>query len=220
MNDSIVSIDFEDQNPLLEAYDTAFASTIPNLLRDVFLSVVGITAYAVFLYKILRNIKSINICSSLSKILIKGSKKLCCCNAVGKKKLEPTSSTLSTFNPAITHQSTNSCTPFSVSAFAQHIPPSAPPAIPCAPSYREGGPENYHTIGNKYNSSTSLYQARMPTRSCSNINIKEEPCYEGVRGEFDTMCPHCPMYPPPKWPKYCKGTVGLVLHMAKTHNIK
>ena len=68
-NDSILSIDFEDQTPLLEAYDTAFASSIPNVLRDVLLSIVGIIAYAVIFYKIIRNIKSKKSCASLSKII-------------------------------------------------------------------------------------------------------------------------------------------------------
>jgi hypothetical protein len=225
-NDSIQFIDFEDQNKILESYDSVFASSLPNLLLDVFLSIVGIIVYAAIFYKIIINLKSIKRCTSVSKKTLHGSKKLCCwCKSIDKK-LEPTTQNtkVPVFNPTITYQPTNSFKSQSTADFAQPILPSAPPSLPCSQIYLEGGPNLYQTIGNNlpvsYNSTASLYQARMPTRSCSNIHIKEEPYEDANRGEYDTICPHCPMYPPPKWPKYCKGTVGLALHKSKTHNIK
>jgi hypothetical protein len=89
------------------------------------------------------------------------------------------------------------------------------------PSYTD--PNLYQTIGNFPNlqsqfpgtniSSSSLSHQRMTTRSCSTLNIKEEP-YEST-GEF-FICPFCPKDPP----KLCEGQTGLAQHMSRTHKIK
>jgi len=211
-NDTSKEIDFEEQNPVLEAYDNTFSSALPNLLRDIFLSIVGIFVYLAILYKIIINTRERN-CLNISKKTINDSKKLCCWCKFGKT-VEPTMEREPKFP-----QSALSTTA-SVNSFAPQVSTSSF-AFPLAsaPSFQDSNV--YHTIGNNfpvnYNSTSSLYQTRMPTRSGSNIYIKEEP-YGSNAG--DTICPHCPQGPPPKWPKKCKGQVGLSLHLSKMHNIK
>jgi hypothetical protein len=48
-NDSIQFVDFKDQNKILESYDSVFASSLPNLLLDVFLSIVLIIVQPFFI---------------------------------------------------------------------------------------------------------------------------------------------------------------------------
>jgi hypothetical protein len=95
--------------------------------------------------------------------------------------------------------------------------PTAPPApFQYPPTYHD--PNLYHTIGNalplptiqKASSSSlyqPLYQPRMTTRSCIDLNIKEEP----EEQTNQVKCPECS--------RLFKTNVGLAQHMARTHKI-
>ena len=48
-NDTIYPIDFEKQNRLIELYDEIFYSSLPNLLRDAFVSIYAIL-FLVFMF--------------------------------------------------------------------------------------------------------------------------------------------------------------------------
>ena len=211
-NDSINPIDFEKQNPVIELYDDVFYSSLPKLLRDVFVSIYAIFFVVVCLYKAIKSRQTLLL---LFKDIAINLKKFCCW-CCRPQLIQPTT--------AMEIGKSQNNLPHTI----YNLPPvpSAPSETPMA--YRPftplsyADPNVYHTIGkfpnvhsqfSGANSASSLYQQRMPTRSCTTLNIKEEP-YEST-GEL-LVCPICPQDPP----KLCKGQTGLAQHMSRTHKIK
>ncbi len=64
-NDTNQAIDFDVQNAFLDAYDNLFDSTLPKLLKDFFISIIGVLVYIAIVYKFV--IKSKKSCSKFSK---------------------------------------------------------------------------------------------------------------------------------------------------------
>jgi hypothetical protein len=201
-NDSINSIDFENQNAIIELYDQLFSTSLPKILREIFISIIALVLLFLGLIKAIVNRQKLFF--PIERILF-GFKKICCwcCRS---QIIEPTMDCAKAANYP----------PHTIINLPP--PPSAPLETSAAyrtfanhPSYVD--PNLYHTIGNN-RSSTDLYQQRMPTRSCSVLSIKEEP-YNSVYNPEMVTCPLCPQNPP----KLCKGQTGLAQHMARTHKI-
>ena len=182
-NDSSQAVDFDENNMVLDVYENSLDHSFAKLLKDLFNSIIGVFVSVVVIYKIIK--KSKERCSKISKNTTNVSKKLCC-YWFKRKVLLPT--TIQKDKNSKFHTSAPSNAPLAPSA----------PSFSCAASYAPAyfdGTNMYHTIGNVSNlfphvnqSTSALYQHRMPTRSCSNIYIKKEP------GEVDEkmfQCPHC-----------------------------